>query len=437
MRQMALWDEERARNSWEDAWLEVAALTVRAECAARVVRRLEAGQPDGPHDRLAVLGAEWTASSHAMTVCLRRVGLRLRARAADPAPSYIVAPGGVANDRATRGPSRGGVTTLAAPAVALPRTRVATSPPGSLQPIAIHSASVAPPNAIPALVAPRERTPTASAVRASDARPPPERVKVPAATPTAAPIGRLPANGPTARHRLVVVIIVMLTLVAAGVAAATIARELGKPATVGDAFGGAAAGGSSPPSGASNEEASAGAVPPASAMSVTFDVETMGALGPGAAGVARVLGAPEVVALPTPFDRSLRLGAPGDGLCLTGPPGGRPARAVTFDLYAGAQPAADLRLVPVDRPDQGVTLALAEIPGLGPDAWYRVRVEWRGQRGAIHLDIRARDGGEAIESAELKPSSALDRGRTGSVCVEAARISDATAVHVDNVRAGT
>ena len=152
-------DEDRARNAWEDAWLEVGALTVRAECAASVVRRLEAGQPDGPHDRLAVLGAEWTVRSHAMTGCLRRVGLRIRARAADPAPSFTVPPDGVANDRAAPGPSGGVVTTLVAPAVAPPRTRVATSPPGSLQPIAIHPASVAPPTATPAPAAPRERTP--------------------------------------------------------------------------------------------------------------------------------------------------------------------------------------------------------------------------------------------------------------------------------------
>ena len=177
-------------------------------------------------------------------------------------------------------------------------------------------------------------------------------------------------------------------------------------------------------------------MPPASATSVTFDIEPIGPLRPGAAGLSRVLGAPEVSALPTPFDRSLRLGAPGDGLCVTGPPGGRPAAAVTFDLHAGAHPAADLRLFLADRPDQGATLELAEIPGLGPDAWYRVRVAW-GKRGAIHLDIRARSGGEAIHRAELKPSSAPDRGRTGSVCVEAARVSDATAVHVDNVRAET
>lgn len=450
LRKMPVRNEDRARNAWEDAWLEAGALIVRATSAARVVRRRGPPASDGAMDRLATLGATWAARSRSMDDRLHRVGLRIHALSVMAAPPLAVAAGTVADDRPPRPAARGSVTTLAAPRTATSRQRVASAPLRSLAPVAVTSGPVARPASRDAGTAP-DRVPSPR----GSAAPMPRQTPVPRPVPRArvvavpvtpvvapAPLPQPAASGQATSGRglrvLVVVVVVLLTLIGAGIAAATLDVQGGggEPAASPTAAAGLPTGTGAAGTSASPPPPSAGARPPASASSVTFDGEPLGPLGSDADGIALVLGAPEVAALPTSFDRSLRLAAAGDGVCLIGPPGGAPARAVTIDVLTGDEPGADLGIVPSHRATDSVTLALGQIPGVAPNAWYRLRVAW-AEDGAISLEVHERDGGRAVHSAELDAAPPPDHPGAGSVCVEARQASAEGAVHLDNVRVET
>jgi hypothetical protein len=145
-----------------------------------------------------------------------------------------------------------------------------------------------------------------------------------------------------------------------------------------------------------------------------------------------VLGAPEVAALPTSFDRSLWLGAGGDGVCLSGPTGGSGVRAVAFDVLVDG-PGADLVLTPTHRASETVTVEFDEIAGLDRGAWYRLRVVW-DEDGAISLDVAERRGDETIHHAALRPSARADPSAPGPFCIEAGHVPDGAGLNLDNIR---
>jgi hypothetical protein len=421
LRRVSLRDAEGARNAWEDAWLEAGALTARADSAARVVRRRAAPTPDAPIDRLAALGTGWLAGRRAMDDRLQRVGLRIRALDDVAAPPDTLPTEGRSSGAPAPHASGGGVTALAPSRTPVRTERRAAPPSGSLQPVAIRRAEAG----MPAVKAMDEATPASAAA-----------VAVPDEA-TAAP--EIPTEAHRAgRPRLVVVTVAALALFAASVAVATVERERGSvqsgpgPASEGAVSGGAD-GDVGPRPSASVQPASTGGAANASVESLTFDAEPLGRITADADGVARVLGSPEVAAVPTSFDRSLRLDRAGDGACLAGPAGSGPLRALAVNVLTPAPAGVEVLIVPMDRPDRGVRLALGEIPGLGPDAWYRVRVAW-AEDGAIRLVVLPADGGPALHRSDLEPSPGPDRGGAGSACIEATAATEAASVHLDRVR---
>jgi hypothetical protein len=146
------------------------------------------------------------------------------------------------------------------------------------------------------------------------------------------------------------------------------------------------------------------------------------------------VGAPEVAAMPTSFDRSLLLAVEGAGACLVGVPG-EPTRSLAIDLHTGTRVGGTLRVTPTDRPDETAALVLSRIAGLAPNTWYSIQLGWTGS-DAISFDIRERDGGRAVQRGALTADTGGDIG-SGSVCITALGVSDATAMHVDNVVVGS
>jgi hypothetical protein len=242
------------------------------------------------------------------------------------------------------------------------------------------------------------------------------------------------------RQRLAGATVMALALIGAGVVVATFQRQAeglgsraGQNAESASGALPSRAGGEGPP--ASVAPASSAIPPPLSARVVRFDLEPLGPLPSDAEGVALVLGAPEVAALPTSFDRSLRLAAAGDGVCLAGPPGGSAARALTVDVLVGARLATDIVITPAQRVEETVTVAFDEFPGLAPGAWYRLHLAW-DESGAISLEVTERDGAGAVHRAALQPSAPPDRSAAGSICIEAGHATEEAAVHLDNIRVG-
>ena len=278
----------------------------------------------------------------------------------------------------------------------------------------------------------------------------PELVPVPMAAPVTEASPRVedeavpgPSTATTGRRRqrFAVAVAVALALIGAGVVVATIQWQVeGLGSRTGPS---AESAGGGLPSRASDEGPPTSVVParsaippPLSAPAVTFDLEPLGPLPSDAEGVTLVRGAPEVAALPTSFDRSLRLGAAGDGVCLAGPPGGSAARALAVDVLLDAQPTADLVIIPPHRVEETVTVALDQAPGLAPGTWYRLHVAWE-EGGAVSLEVTERDGGAPAHRAALQPSAPPNRSATGSICIEAGPATDEAAVHLDNIRVGS
>jgi hypothetical protein len=463
-------DEDRARNAWEDAWLEVGTLAVKTDSAARAVRR-RASDSDDAADRFAALATTWKARGGAMDDRLRDVGRQIQALKVVAASRAGGSNGGTADARSQPVAERGSVTTLARPRTVSSRD-VIVSPPPSREPRtnpsdggpprrAASSGSAAPRGASAAVMSAPAPTPAGPA--APIANPVPETAQIwPSEplhelelvpVPMAAPVAEAssmpeaePVPGPTnatagrRRQRFAGATVVALALIGAGVVVATIQRQVVGLGSRADPSAESAAG--DLPSRAGGEGASTSVVPassaippPLSAPAVSFDLEPLGPLPSDAEGVALVLGAPEVAALPTSFDRSLRLGAAGDGVCLAGLPGGSAARALTVDVLVGAQLTTDLVITPAHRVEETVTVALDEFPGLAAGTWYRLHVAW-DEGGEISLEVNERDAGGAVQRAALQPSTPPDRSAMGSICIEAGRATEEAAVHLDNIRVG-
>ena len=471
MGELPVRDEDRARNGWEDAWLDAGALAVRAGSAARVVRRRGQGDSDDA-DRFAALATTWKARSGAMEGRLQDVGRRIRALGVAAAPRAGASDSPTADVRSQPVAERWAVTTLVRPrtdssqdvVVSLPALSREARPirsPGRRRGGAGSGGVAAPSGASAAVMS--EPAPTLAAPATPDANPAPkvgqispseplhepELVPVPMAAPVAeaSPMPEAvaipaptPATAGRTRRRFAVAAVV-IALVGAGVVFGTIQLQVqglgGRPGPSAESAGGylpSRAGGEGPST--SVVPASSAIPPPLSASPVTFDLEPLGPLPSDADRVALVLGAPEVAAMPTSFDRSLRLGAAGDGVCLAGSPGGSNARALTVDVLVGAQRTTDLVITPVHRVEETVTVALDEFPGLAPGIWYRVHVAW-DEGGAISLKLTERDGGGEVHRAALQSSTPRDRIAMGSICIESGPATEeAAAVHLDNIRVG-
>jgi hypothetical protein len=250
-----------------------------------------------------------------------------------------------------------------------------------------------------------------------------------------------PAGAPRVSRRAVILLAALLTVIGAVVLVLAAMDRLG--GTAERASGGLAGGPSAresavagagttatPTAGATT----AGTGPGITAPVVTFDREPLGPLQGEATAIARVVGAPEVAAMPTSFDRSLLLAVEGAGACLVGVPS-EPTRSLAIDLHTGTRVDGTLRVTPTDRPDETAALVLSRIPGLAPNTWYSMQLGWTGG-DAISFDIRERDGGRAVQRGALVAEAGFEIG-SGSVCITGLGVSEATAMHVDNVVVGS
>ena len=92
-------------------------------------------------------------------------------------------------------------------------------------------------------------------------------------------------------------------------------------------------------------------------------------------------------------------------------------------------------MTPTDRPDEAAALVLSRIAAFAPNTWYSIWLSWTGS-GAISFEIREREGGSAVQRGTLTADAGGDAG-SGSVCLEALGVSEATAMHLDNVVVGS
>lgn len=483
LRRMRVTGKNLLVNAWEDAWLDAGILNARVESADAAARRSAAATatPDDAHRltlQLAALGATWDARNRAVADRLERVGLRIRGLGALTPPA--AASGRVPPERElvpvrvgttispvtrlpVRQPASVGVRRPepARPTAPARRTAPATLPAQPQEAPARQLGPARQPRpaqrVVPAqVVATERRTAPLQPVAPLQPAAPPQRAQPPPPV-RPAPPGPVPPTRPvlapdvapqpglqpwTARTSSRRAIMLMVALLGATVVVAAVADRLGG---AGDSSPSPISGVPSPAESGSGARTgtfpsatatTASAVPSASSTPVTFDFERLGPLTAEAAGIARVLGAPEVAALPTPFDRSLLLGNAGSGACLDGVPG-EPARSLAIDLRTGPQISGILLVTPTDQPGLGAALDLAQIPSLDPATWYRVELAWAGD-GEINLEIRERDGGGAVHRTQLLAGpDGLDRSGLGSLCVEALRISGATAMYIDNARVGS
>jgi hypothetical protein len=252
---------------------------------------------------------------------------------------------------------------------------------------------------------------------------------LPMPAPAALPEPEVRPNDARWRGRLIVGLVALLMIAGALVVAASIdwlGVGLGSSSAPTDRTAGGGAGASetstSPAPTAAQSEAAA------ASERVDFDLEPLGPLADDAARIGSVLGNPEVAAVPTSFDRSLRLARRGDGACFEGAPG-KPVRALVLDVRADQRAAGRIRIGPSASGEGAVTLAMADVEGVVADAWYRVRVASTGD-GQIRLVVRERSGGSVVHRVDATAASLS--GPT--VCVRAVRASGTSDLHVDNVR---
>ncbi len=218
-------------------------------------------------------------------------------------------------------------------------------------------------------------------------------------------------------------------------------RDVGSAATAGaDPVGGA--GGEPSPSAATGTATvfpSAGAgVGSATApqLFLTFDLHPVGPLDPVELSVARIIGTPEVVPFPTPFDRSLRLAGASAGACFELPGSETTsASSMAFDVHLD-EVGSDGMLQVVLAADDGagarpLAIDLAAARELDRDAWYRFEVTIVG--GAGHLVVAPVSGGQAILEATLRTDPGDAPLSTDQACVQSA-LPVGASLSIDNLR---
>ncbi len=452
-------EDDVTRNAWEDAWLEMGIAIVRADHATDTARRRGAEASVTSDDQewltrqLASRGGAWDARHRAVVDRVERVGTRIHALgtvdlpAATPmAPaedsrlvavpmtraSSPVRPQPV-GDRALVGARQSvtaaALTVLARPDAPPPAPDV--SPP--TRPIPVRPARPAQKD-LPArrvVLALRDLETNGAALSVHDRRPTPAAKERAVAVVPARP---RPAEAPRISRRAGILLAAVLTMIGAfAVALAAIDRLGGIAEPAPGALGDVQSTGESGSEG-TGAVATAGIGEGMTAAVVTFDREPLGPLRNDATAIVRVLGAPDVAALPTSFDRSLLLAVEGAGACLVGVPG-EPTRSLGIDMLTGSRVGGTLRVTPTDRPDEAAALVLSRIAGLAPNTWYSIQLGWTGS-GAISFEIREREGGSAVRRGTLTAEAGGDAG-SGSVCLKALGVSEATAMHLDNVVVGS
>jgi hypothetical protein len=173
---------------------------------------------------------------------------------------------------------------------------------------------------------------------------------------------------------------------------------------------------------------------PGSALIV--DAHPVGALDPAELPNIRVTGSPEVVALPSAFDRSIRL-AGDSGLCMRlSSPSPDAVPTVSLDLQAGGLGSGGRLSFGLPAAGEheaiGLQLDVAALAGLDRALWYRVTVRADGDAG--HLSVVPTDGGPAVLDIALAPDPAAAPAAADETCMHASLGSAGGSLLVDRVR---
>ena len=175
--------------------------------------------------------------------------------------------------------------------------------------------------------------------------------------------------------------------------------------------------------------------PQAVIASLDFDELRIGLLAGASDEIGSVTGAAEVVAFPSPFDRSIRI--PGDGshrFCVPFAELNDGGISLEMDLYAETALAAGrLRLstAPTSTRATVVTVPLELLSSLRPESWHRLRAVWL-PRQPVAISI-----GEAAQGQFHNltlPLSHDARAIPGTVCVAVSGMAMDAELLIDNLR---
>ena len=260
-----------------------------------------------------------------------------------------------------------------------------------------------------------------------------------AAGPQVSPAG----SGARRGVRAVAALAVLVLLAAVGGMLAVSIGQLGRDGrsggpTVVDPVGGA---GGEPSASAPTRTASVSPSTPGAGLGsvtapplfVTFDLHPVGPLDPTEPWIARIIGTPEVVPFPTPFDRSLRLTGAGAGVCFELPaPETTGASSMAFDVHLG-QAASDGILLIVLAAGEGaeaIALAvdLAAARELDRDAWYRFEAIREGGSGQLVVT-----DDQAILDVALSADPTISSTPIDQTCIQAA-LPNTASLLIDNLR---
>lgn len=164
-----------------------------------------------------------------------------------------------------------------------------------------------------------------------------------------------------------------------------------------------------------------------------FDELRVGLLAGATDEIGPVAGGPEVVAFPSPFDRSVRISGNGTHrfcLPLTALEEGRIAFDV--DVYSDAPPSSGrlrLSMSPAGAGPSAATVPLELLRALEPEAWHQLRIAWEpGHQVAIAI------GAEPDPTALSLPPASDPGAVSGAVCVTASGMAQDAALLLDNLR---
>lgn len=463
-------DRAAAVTAWVASWLAAAALRIRIEGSRAAAMSWLRSIPSTERDRAADLAVELSMVSTSLDVrwqslveALAGAGTGLATRIAKQDGRTDAAP-----DSTAVGPPHAAAVPLAVRAPGKVAFRV---PAPMREPRASAGGAVPSPTAVAVASRPRPRphattplapskaTRHASPVAAGQAKP-----QAPAARtlprPLSSPVSRpapaqpmehegraMPAADdptPAAAHggrRRGLVLAALVALAAVLLTGALLAGTIDPLARDSDGNSVGGNGASPTPSRTASIRASPSDSPIGASASpstlIAVDLHRIGPLDPEELPITRVSGAPEVVAFPTAFDRSIRLTGTASGFCAqAAPPTEGGARSAAFDLHlgqAGSRGSLTVSLATAaDGPPTGLRLDLALLGGLDHEAWYRLTVIATGARaGRIEIAQLGTDG--PVIEHELDIDAAVPTS-SGEVCVHSSLDEPATALFIDNLR---
>lgn len=167
---------------------------------------------------------------------------------------------------------------------------------------------------------------------------------------------------------------------------------------------------------------------------ISFDLHPIGPLDPEEVPVARIVGEPEVVSVPSPFDRSLRMSGATAGICVAAPALQGRSSSIAFDLLvSGATSGGSLGigLAATDTAQAGgYSVELARLD-LAPEGWYRLTA---ASDGSVGILIVADRSGRSLLQTELAADASFAPTSAGERCLWASLRGADASVLVDDLQ---